>query len=85
MTRYTIDIRREPEDISPVAAVVCGYCKSIVIIVGTVGADIVNLPLTCEQDTANLYSCGGSMALVIDSYVRETIDNLAAHIQKTDS
>jgi len=85
MTRYTIDVRKGADDISPVAAAVCGYCKSIVLIVGSVNADVVNLPLVCEQDTTNLYSCGGSMALVRDNYVRETLDNIAAHLQKTDS
>jgi len=85
MPRYTINVHRQVDDISPVAAAVCGYCKSIVLCVGSIGAEEVCLPLVCEQPASNNYPCGASMALIHDKSVRELLDGLAAEIQQTDS
>jgi len=84
MPRYSIDVSRLVNDISPVAAAMCGYCLSIVVVVGSVGGDIVSLPLVCEQLAAANYPCGGKMALVHGKQAREIIDELAAHLQETD-
>jgi len=84
MSRYTITVHREKDDISPVAAVICGFCYSVVLVLGTVGAEQVDLPLTCEQPAINNYPCGAAMALINNKSVRETLDNLAASLQNTD-
>jgi len=82
--RYTIDIAAEPDEVSPVAMGLCGYCKSFVIVVGQPNSRIVCLPLVCEQPTFNSYPCGGKMARVHDLHVREIVDNLAAFWHDTD-
>ncbi len=84
MPRYTITVHREKDDVSPVAAAICGFCYSVVLVVGTIGAEQVDLPLTCEQPSINNYPCGASMALIHDQSVREILHSLAAALQSTD-
>lgn len=84
MPKYTITVHREEHQVSPVAAAICRYCKSVVLVVGSVSADEVYLPLLCEQSTISGYPCGAAMALINDRSVREILDNLAANLQGTD-